>query len=130
MALLQWSDAFSVGVPAVDHEHREMIALINELHATFVRDRSDPAVEEFLGEVHTRIAAHFALEEKLMRERRYDEFDDHKADHEDLLDDIREIMDAYDMDPELDEEALSSRLESWFSEHFSTHDARLHQRLG
>ena len=130
MALLQWNDAFSVGMPAVDHEHREMIALINDLHATLVRDRSDPAVEEFLGEVHTRIAAHFALEEKLMRERRYDEFDGHKADHEDLLDDIREIMDAYDVGPELDEEAFSRRLETWFSEHFKSHDARLHQRIG
>jgi hemerythrin len=130
MALLQWNDAFAVGIAAVDHEHQEMIALINELHATLVRDRSDPAVEEFLGEVHTRIAAHFALEEKLMRESHYDEFEAHKVDHEDLLDDIREIMDAYDMDPELDEEAFSRRLETWFSEHFKTHDARLHQRLG
>jgi hemerythrin len=130
MTLLQWNDSFSVGVPAVDHEHREMIALINELHATLVRDQSDPAVEAFLGEVHARIAAHFALEEKLMRERRYDEFDAHKTDHERLLDDIRDIMDAFDADPRLDEAAFSRRLHGWFSEHFRTYDARLHERLG
>lgn len=130
MALLQWNNAFSVGVPAIDHEHREMIGLINELHASLVNDKSDPTIEEFLGEVHARIAAHFALEEKLMREHRYDEFDAHKADHERLLDDIREIMDAYDADPELDEPAFSRRLDAWFSTHFLTHDARLHRRIG
>ena len=130
MALLQWNEAFSVGVAAVDHEHRELIVLINALHESLVRDASDPEVEDFLGEIHARIAAHFALEEKEMREHHYDEFVSHKADHETLLDDIRDIMDDYELDRHLDEESLSRRLEAWFSEHFRTHDARLHQRLG
>lgn len=130
MALLQWNDAFSVGVAEVDHEHREMIELINELHATLVRDSTAPEVEEFLGEVHARIAAHFALEESVMRQKRYDELEAHKTDHEQLLDDIRDIMDAYDEDSHLDEGALAARLSDWFSVHFRTHDARLHQRLG
>ncbi len=129
MTLLQWNDAFTVGVPAVDYEHQEMIALINDLHATLMHDRIDPAVEEFLGEVHAQIGAHFALEEKLMRQQHYDELDAHKEDHEILLDDPRDLMDASDQEPNLDEAAMSRRLESWFSTHFRTHDARLHERL-
>lgn len=129
MTLLQWRDTFSVGVPEVDHEHQKLIALINSLHTTLVADRSSPAVEEFLGEINSNIAAHFALEEKVMRDRRYDELDAHKANHEKLLDDLRDIMDAYDMDPNLDEAILSERLENWFASHFRTHDARLHKRL-
>ncbi len=127
MALLQWNDSFSTGITAVDHEHRAMIALINELHATLVRDRSDPAIEEFLGEVHTRIAAHFALEEQVMRKGGYRALDEHKADHERLLDEIRVIIDDFEADPQLDETAFSKRLDAWFSEHFRTHDARLHE---
>ena len=30
MALLQWKDQYSVGIEAVDHEHRELIDLINK----------------------------------------------------------------------------------------------------
>ena len=32
MALLQWKDHYSVGIDAVDHEHKELIDLINRLH--------------------------------------------------------------------------------------------------
>jgi hemerythrin len=38
-------------------------------------------------------SAHFALEERFMREHGYDQLALHKADHERLLDEIREIMD-------------------------------------
>ncbi len=33
MSVLQWEDRFSIGIAEVDHEHREMIQLINDLHA-------------------------------------------------------------------------------------------------
>ena len=31
MKLIEWRDKFQLGIPAVDHEHRELINLINEL---------------------------------------------------------------------------------------------------
>ena len=32
MPLLEWKDSYSVGIAAVDHEHRELIDLINTAH--------------------------------------------------------------------------------------------------
>ena len=129
MSLLYWKPEYSVGVAAVDFEHEELIELINELHAGLERDESPEAVPDFLGEVYTKIAAHFALEERIMRERGYDEFQDHKADHTRLLDEIRDMMDDYEVKGVLDEEELSRRLQGWFGEHFRTKDARLHKFL-
>lgn len=65
-----------------------------------------------------------------MREHRYDQFTEHKQAHEQLLEEIREIMDSYDADPEGASNQLSDRLDAWFTLHFRTHDARLHHRLG
>jgi hemerythrin-like metal-binding protein len=131
MALIEWRKEFTVGVPSVDHEHQGMIELLNELHENLEAEASKEAVSRFLGEVHARIAAHFALEEKIMRERGYDEYEDHKADHERLLDDIRDIMDRHDADAYLDYEAeLAAHLRDWFTAHFKTKDARLHKMLG
>ena len=126
MSLLEWRDDFRIGIAEVDHEHQELIRLINELHATLGADRSQARVEEFLGEIFARISAHFALEEKDMQSRRYAQFGDHKADHERLLDDIRDIMDEHSDHGVLDEAAFSARLATWFGVHFKTHDARLH----
>lgn len=130
MSLIEWKKEFSVGVADVDHEHRELIELINRLHASLDRDDPPITVEEFLGDIYAKISAHFALEEKIMRDHNYDEYKAHKADHERLLDDIRDIMDDYEDNVQFDKEALAERLNSWFTLHFKTKDARLHKRLG
>jgi len=130
MALITWKDSYSVGIKAVDHEHRELIDLINELHGSMLAENGKPDVTAFLGEIFRGISAHFALEERFMRAHRYDQFDQHKQAHEELLEEIRDIMDGYEANPEGASKLLSNRLDLWFTGHFSTHDARLHHRLG
>lgn len=129
MTLIEWRDEFSVGVPEVDHEHREMIELINRLHDKLSGRPAAITTMEFLGEIYTKISAHFALEEKVMRARQYDEYREHKADHEQLLDELRDIMDEYEEGEGLDDRLLGERLRIWFTEHFKTRDARLHKYL-
>ena len=65
-----------------------------------------------------------------MRDRGYDQFAQHKADHERLLDEIRDIMDDFDDYEQPDSSELARRLDTWFSRHFETHDSRLHKILG
>ena len=130
MTIIEWQDHFSVGVASVDHEHRELIDLINQLHETMLADGSVGAILEGLGEIYAQIAAHFALEERIMREKRYRFFAAHKEDHEVLLDDLREIMDEVDTKGIYDANQLSQDLDRWFSEHFQTHDAKLHRLAG
>lgn len=126
MSLIEWKDSFSVGVAAVDLEHRELIELINELHER-IGDAADSELTlSMLGEIFAQISAHFALEEKYMRESGYPGFAEHKEDHEDLLDELRDIMDNVEDLGRYDADELSGQLGRWFTEHFRTHDARLH----
>jgi len=129
MSLIEWKPGFSVGNAAVDHEHRELIQLINNVHAAIGSGADRDQLASGLGEIYAQIAAHFALEEKMMRDAGYAEFDPHKADHESLLDQLSDIIDAVEIGNRLDNHDLSSRLNRWFTEHFSTHDAKLHRRL-
>ena len=129
MSLIEWKPDFSVGNSAVDHEHHELITLINDLHATIESRGTPEKVSESLGEIYAQISAHFALEEKIMRDARYAGYESHKADHESLLDQLLDIMDGVESDGAYDEDRLSATLEHWFSEHFRTHDALLHRQL-
>ena len=130
MDLLHWEKRYSVGIEAVDHEHRELIDLINRLYEEARARGSKVAVLGFFGDLFKAISAHFALEERIMRERGYDQLVQHKNDHERLLDEIRDIMEDYEMTDLFDEQLLAQRLDAWFSRHFESHDARLHQALG
>lgn len=130
MALIEWKDEYSTGITDVDHEHQTLIALINELYEAMNRGDDNVTVMEFLGEIYAHVSAHFALEEKIMRKHRYDWYAAHKADHEKLLDDLRDIMDAYEERDFFSDDEFAETVERWFSVHFRTQDARLHKHLG
>ena len=129
MSLIEWKPEFSVGNAAVDHEHRELIGLINQVHAGIRADAGHDSLVAGLGEIYAQIAAHFALEEKIMRDAGYADLGPHKRDHEALLDQLADIIDHVETGSRLDEHDLSARLSRWFTEHFGTHDAKLHRRL-
>ncbi|HEY1364062.1 MAG TPA: hemerythrin family protein [Xanthobacteraceae bacterium] len=130
MTLLHWRDEYTVGIEAVDHEHRELIELINRLHRQLDSPEARLTVPAFFGDLLQGISAHFALEEKFMRDQGYRRLGPHKEDHERLLDELRDIMDAFEQSEEIDALELSQRLDAWFSRHFRTHDAELHHALG
>jgi hemerythrin-like metal-binding protein len=127
MSLIKWRKEFETGIPDVDYEHRQLVELINRLHEHLIGGANPARVNEFLGEVFARIAAHFALEESIMRKHGYDEYEAHKAEHERLLDEIRDIME--DSSSEFTQ-SLSTVVRDWFVNHFKSKDARLHRKLG
>ena len=125
--LIEWNDQFRLGIAEIDHEHQEMIMLINKLHGSLSADAQVETVLASLGEIYSRIAAHFALEEKLMRDRNYPQFKTHKDDHETLLDQLLEIVEDLENGELVNyTEALSGTMNGWFSRHFQNEDARLH----
>ncbi len=133
MAPIEWKDNFSVGNPAVDHEHQELIDLVNRIEGALTSGEPVDEARAIFGDLFRAISSHFALEERFMREHRYDQAAAHKADHERLLDELRDLMDDYEEDPAMgpaSAERLVASVGDWFTRHFKTHDARLHSRLG
>jgi hemerythrin len=129
MDLLQWKPHFSLGIPSVDQEHREMIRSVNQVYAGLEDEQDTAAVDAVLAEIHADISAHFALEERIMSDAGYLEYAAHKDNHEDLLDQIREMMDSFSDDPVKGKKILQHSLSDWFGQHFATFDARLHDEL-
>ena len=130
MTRLEWKPEYSVGDAAADFEHEELIGQIDVLCEQLAGNVKPEQVEATLGEMLTGISAHFSLEETLMREAGYEEYDAHRNDHEDLLDQIRDMMDDFMDYPSTGTERLRNQLVDWFGRHFVSFDARLHNRLG
>ena len=127
MSLVEWKDEFNLGIEEVDIEHRNLVALINALHEAMLAGASRADIVEGITQIYTLVSTLFDREEAFMRETRYMAYAEHKEDHEVLLDDLREILDQVRSGGRYAEERLSDDLQYWFSEHFRTHDARLHQ---
>ena len=127
--LIDWRDEFKIGIEEIDFEHQELIDLINQCFNEALQKDSSMSVMYFLGEIFAKTTAHFESEERMMKELKYDQYQDHKDDHERLLDDVRDIMDEFRETTILNQKEFGDRLNHWFAEHFKTRDARLHKFL-
>lgn len=130
MAPISWKPEYSVGDAAIDHEHRELIDLVNAAAGAILAGSPEADVDRCLGDLYRAISAHFAHEERQMQRASYDKYPEHKTDHERLLDALRDIMDGPAKDGAETVQHLTAALEAWFADHFKTHDARLLRCLG
>ena len=130
MAQIEWKEEFSVGNASIDQEHELLITQINNLYEQLNLPLDTHTIESMLADIQADISTHFALEELLMQEAGFSEFEAHKQDHERLLDQIDDMVFHFAEDPESGKALLTNRLSDWFSAHFKGFDARLHDQLG
>lgn len=125
MPLLTWKDEFETGIAYIDFEHRRLLKLINKTCESLAEDSAAATVAACLGDLYARICGHFALEEKLMREKKYALYEVHKAHHERLLEEMRTMMDAFEAGVcETCGKTLQDCLTAWFRQHFQIEDPR------
>ena len=129
MAQIEWGKEFSVGNAAIDQEHESLIDQINQVYEQLDPPVDGELIESMLADLQDEISTHFALEELLMQEAGFAEYEAHKQDHERLLDQIHDMIFHFTEDPDGGRELLINRLSDWFSHHFKTFDARLHKQL-
>ena len=125
MALIEWRDSYKTGIRSIDYDHENLIWVINDLLGKLSNDVPTDDIVQALGEIHALIEAHFALEEKVMRDMRYTDYSAHKDDHDRLLDDMREIMDSVAGGGDF-KKTLGEAANAWFTVHFSTIDTDFH----
>ncbi len=126
MSLTSLKDQFSTGIESLDYEHRKLVGAMEELCDSFDRAESQTQIAGLFGVLHSRASAHFALEERLMRESGYPHYEAHKADHEKLLDRIRSMMEAFEKGRCADcGTTLRKCLEAWLAGHAAEADRRL-----
>jgi len=92
MALILWNDRFSVGVPSLDIQHRQLVEMVNELHAALAAGRGEPVIRELLDRLGRYAETHLESEEQMLRAHDYPDFAAHKAQHEEYLARVRELQ--------------------------------------
>jgi hemerythrin len=79
---IAWKSHYSVGDPALDADHQQILQLINKMYEAL--ELSDAAVRlrEALDQLVRYTMTHFQREERVMQECGYPDFTDHKAVHD------------------------------------------------
>jgi hemerythrin-like metal-binding protein len=113
----------SVGHAMVDHDHRILLALVNQVASPGTRE--DPiAIEFVLDELLGYTASHFSREEALMAQIGYPELGEHHAIHETMLEEVRQLhRRLLSFTPNLGDD-LTRFLGQWLTRHIQIEDQR------
>lgn len=115
-----WTDEMSVGVEAIDKDHKKLLSLLNEMEYIIDADVASKkgAIESVLLELIDYTTYHFNREEILMEACGYPELEIHKRVHETLKGQVQSIMNSFrQKSPSYDPNAIRIFLKDWLVEH-------------
>ncbi len=126
MSLASLKRELRTGIDGLDYEHRELVGVMEAICDSFEQAGSAREVSDLFGALYAGASAHLALEESIMRANKYALLEAHKADHEKLLNSIRDMMEAYEGGVCADcGTSLRACLEVWFAGHVTDADIEL-----
>jgi hemerythrin len=89
---LIWDDTLSVQIQEIDEDHRRLVELFNILNHSVAEGDASNYIEAVMEELISCTAWHFRHEERLMLKYGYEGFEEHKTEHQELIESARELQ--------------------------------------
>jgi len=124
MALITWSENFSVNITEIDSQHKKLIALINELHEAMKVAKGKDVMGHILSELVNYTVYHFGTEEKLFQKYGYPEIVNHKKQHDDLTRQVMDTADKFNKGGNIITVEVMTFLKDWLQSHILRVDKR------
>ncbi len=124
MSFMNWEEKYSVKNPEMDNQHKKLIVLINQLHDAMKTGKGKEEIGKILNSLADYTKNHFTAEEKMMQSIQFDNFDDHKKEHTQLLQQVTELINRFDNGDALPVIEVMNFLKSWLVDHIMKEDMR------
>ncbi len=119
---IHWKPEFSVGIPHIDDEHKELIGLIQALE-TLAGAADHETLERILSTLSEYTKRHFLSEETMMKKMEYPKLIEHRNQHRAFIHKVSEFEVQFQSNKaaELSDEILKY-LWTWLTTHILVHD--------
>ena len=121
-AFIEWSDELSVGIQEIDEQHKVLVGLVNELHDAIREHHGNEVSRKILDRLGEYTRIHFAVEESLMRIMGYPDYESHLNEHQQLADELGEIVAKVDSGKGSVSMQLIHFLKIWLTKHIMESD--------
>lgn len=126
---VEWKDEYSVGIKSIDDQHKKLLALINALQTAVNHSTGEQFEREALDELVDYTHTHFAYEEGLMEDNGYPDFDAHKAQHKNMVDEVERVLAEYQRDKDTAMTNAIEYLKNWLINHINGTDKQYSEYL-
>lgn len=93
--MLSWNERYSVNIKEIDEQHQQLINYINELEQAMRMGVGAVALDSIYVDLMRYAQTHFALEERLMREHSFPDYDCHAREHAQFVKKVTEMDDRF-----------------------------------
>jgi hemerythrin len=119
MTVVQWTESMSVGVEALDNDHKRIIHMINGLHY------SDAGFIELFNELLDYTSSHFEREEAHLETIGYPGVDGHRSQHDAFADKVAAMLKEYRENGFTDtDQSVADFLWTWLKGHILIEDMK------
>jgi hemerythrin-like metal-binding protein len=122
--LITWSDRYSVGVARIDAQHQRLVELLNEFHAAMLAGGGRAAVGKTLDGLVDYTLSHFAAEEALMKHVAYPGYEQHKAEHTKLIEQVKLLTGKAQTAGSALTLEVAAFLQHWLTDHIANVDKK------
>jgi len=128
MALIEWNDSLRLGIAVVDRQHERLVGIINRLNEATLEGRGADVIGEILDELIIYTATHFRMEEKYFAQFDYSDADEHKREHDALIEKVNAFASDFQAAPRNSKSDLAQELlqflQIWWRYHMMETDSK------
>lgn len=121
---LQWDESMSVGIPAIDEEHKHFIGLINTLNKSILGRHSPAIIRAHVKAIVDDAREHFSHEEALFKEWNYPDSHRHAKLHAESIEALQNLSGRFLFDDATEYELIDAglKIKHALVEHLLTED--------
>lgn len=120
----KWSSNYSVNIKAIDDQHQELVNILNRLFVAVCDREADKSIAGILDALTSYTQTHFALEERLMLQAKYKDFEAHKEEHTKLMEQLDLLCKKHLIEEKPIYFEMLSFLKTWLKNHIQGVDTK------
>lgn len=120
----KWSTEYSVSIKVIDDQHRELVNILNRLFISVSKREGDKVIASILDALVGYTKTHFELEERLMRQAKYEDLEPHIEEHKKLLEQLDTLCKKHLLEANPVYFETLSFLKTWLKEHIQGRDTK------
>lgn len=114
--LQHWDPSLNINIKEIDEQHQTIYRLVEDISSAIKHKKDTSILDDLLGQLANYTRIHFSIEESLMRSLHYPGYEQHKKEHEALLDQCMDIRGQIQTG-KMARMQLLEFLSAWFSKH-------------
>ena len=122
MAMIQWSEKYSVKNVQIDSQHKKLFDYLNTLSDAMATGKGNDVIASVLDSLISYTATHFKYEEDLFVKYKFPDAESHKMKHDNFVTEVIKFKEDFDSGKALLSVKILRFLTDWLKDHINGTD--------